>query len=226
MKKIVSYSLFGVRPRYTVNSLINADLCAEYYPDWKCRIYYDHSVPNKVIDKLKTKQNVELINETGIGHARRMWRFLAYDDCDIFISRDIDSYITKRESSAVSEWVDSDKNIHIMRDHPHHKNKIQAGMFGMKKNDKLQNMRILYNSFIVANNNHLSMDEQFLTDKIYNMFIGDMIVHDDKNVHLDKTNDWKESILYNDEYGQFVGRAQYPASMHKELFEKYERETR
>jgi hypothetical protein len=224
--KIVSYSLFGERPRYTINALINADLCAEYYPDWKCRIYYDISAPIKIIQELSKKQNVELIKETGIGHARRMWRFLAYDDCDVFISRDIDSYITKREVSAVSEWLNSEKNLHIMRDHPHHKNKIQAGMFGLRKNDKIKHMRSIYNNFIVTSNIHLSMDEKFLTDRIYDMFTGDMVVHDDKNIHSDKTNDWKESILYNDEYGQFVGRAQYPASIHKELFEKYEREMR
>lgn len=224
--KIVSYSLFGERPRYTINALVNADLCAEYYPDWKCRIYHDHSVPNNIVNELSKKQNVELIKETGIGHARRMWRFLSYDDCDIFISRDIDSYITKREASAVSEWLDSGKNLHIMRDHSHHKNKIQAGMFGLRKTNKLNSMRNIYNNFIVTNNIHLSMDEQFLTDKIYDMFINDMVVHDDKNAHSDRTNEWKESILYNDEYGQFVGRAQYPASIHKELFEKYERETR
>jgi hypothetical protein len=223
MKKIVSYSLFGDKPRYTVNSLINADLCAEYYPDWKCRIYYDSTVSNRVISELNKKSNVELVMSNGMGHARRMWRFLSYDDCDVFISRDIDSYITKREVSAVNEWLDSGKNLHVMRDHPHHKNKIQAGMFGLRKNDKLQQIKSLYDTFINSSNNHLSMDEVFLTDKIYNLYIQDMIVHDDKNFHSDKTNDWKESILYNDEYGQFIGRAQYPPSIHQEEFQKYER---
>lgn len=223
MKKIVAYSLFGNSLRYTVNSLINADLCLEYYPDWKCRIYYDNSVSQRVIDQLRKKLNVELFLENSSGHARRMWRFFAYDDADIFISRDIDSYITQREASAVEEWVMSDKNLHIMRDHPHHKNKIQAGMFGLKKNNKLNNIRSICNSFIVSSTNHLSMDEKFLTDKIYDLYINDMVVHDDRNAHSDKTNDWKCSIMYNDEYGQFMGRAQYPPSDYTDKFYNYER---
>jgi hypothetical protein len=223
MKKIVSYSLFGDEPKYTVNSLINADLCAEYYPDWKCRIYYDNTVPNKVISELNKKSNVELVMLNGIGHERRMWRFLSYDECNVFISRDIDSYITKREACAVNEWLDSGKNLHVMRDHPHHKKKIQAGMFGLIKNNKLQQIKSLYDTFIKSSNNYLSMDEVFLTNKIYNLYIQDMIVHDDKNLHFDKTNDWKENILYNDEKGQFIGRSQYPPSIHQEEFQKYEK---
>lgn len=223
MKKIIAYSLFGNSPRYTVNSFINADLCMEYYPDWKCRIYYDNTVSQRVIDELRKRSNVELFFENGSGHARRMWRFFAYDDADIFISRDIDSYITQREASAVEEWIASDKNLHIMRDHPHHKNKIQAGMFGLKKNTKLSSMRSLCNSFIVSSNNYLSMDEKFLTDKIYDLYLHDMVVNDERDAHSDKTHDWKCGIVYNDEYGQFVGRAQYPPSDYSGKFYNYER---
>ena len=56
------------------------------------------------------------------------WRFL-FDDSsvDIFIVRDVDSRINKEES-AVKEWLESDKLLHIMRDHPHHYYKILGGM--------------------------------------------------------------------------------------------------
>lgn len=224
MKKIVSFSLFGNNQRYTINALINADLCKIFYFDWKCRIYHDNTVSKNVLDLLKQKDNVELILENGIGHSRRLWRFFAYDDCDIFISRDIDSHITDREVSAVNEWINSNKSLHIMRDHQHHKNKIQAGMFGIKKSIKLQSLKTITQDYIKQNRHHLAMDEVFLTDKVYNLFINDMIVHDERNFHNDKTNEWCVPILYNDEHGQFIGRPQFPASLNKELFEKYRKQ--
>ena len=120
--------------------------------DWICRIYYDNTVPSNIISLLKQKDNVELVFENGSGHSRRLWRFFAYDDCDIFISRDIDSHITEREVSAVNEWLSGDKSLHIMRDHPHHKNKIQAGMFGIKKTNKLHSLKKITQEYITGNN--------------------------------------------------------------------------
>jgi len=224
MKKIVSYSLFGNNPRYTVNAFVNVELCKQFYPDWECRIYYDETVPLSIITTLNKTDNIKLIKVTGSGHSRRMWRFFAYDDCDIFISRDIDSHITEREVSAVNEWLNSDKSLHIMRDHPHHKNKIQAGMFGIKKTNKLHSLQTITEDYIKNNKHHLAMDEVFLTVKVYDAFINDMIVHDDNNFHKDRTNNWIIPILYNDEHGQFIGRPQFPASINQELFVEYQRQ--
>ena len=223
MKKIVSFSLFGSSPRYTINALINADLSMEYYPDWSCRIYYDNSVPINVLNLLKNKSNVDLIQTTGHGQSRRMWRFLAYDDSDIVICRDIDSHINKREVSAVTDWLESDKSLHIMRDHPHHGNRLQAGMFGIKKNNKLKEIKNMYFEFISRNRDNYAMDEKFLTENIYNLFIDDMAVHDSHNKFNDKTHDWKIDIEFTDIHGQFIGRDQFPPSANIDLYTKYER---
>jgi hypothetical protein len=220
MKKIVSYCLFGNNPRYTVNAFVNAELCKTFYSDWICRMYHDSSVPNHILTKL-AQQNVELIYADGRNHYRRMWRFYAYDDADIFISRDIDSYITEREKSAVDEWLNSSASLHIMRDHPHHKNKIQAGMFGIKKTNKLNNLKQKCLEYSNKSTNHLSMDEKFL-DNIYPLFLNDMIVHDDNNFHKDANTIWKVKVQKTDEHGQFVGRPQYPPSININIFKQYE----
>ena len=220
MKKIVSYSLFGNSPRYTVNAFVNVELCKQFYPDWICRIYHDHSVPSNILNKLKEK-NIELISVDGKQHYRRMWRFYAYDDADIFISRDIDSHITEREKSAVDDWLNCDKKLHIMRDHPHHRNKIQAGMFGLKQSNKLKDLKNKCLVYAASNTNHLSMDEKFL-DEIYPIYTNDMIVHDNNNHHKDKTNNWSKDIEYTDKDGQFVGRPQYPPSINTIMFKQYE----
>ena len=51
-------------------------------------------------------------------------------------SRDLGSRISEREVSAVAEWLATNRNFHIMRDHPKHLNKINGCCFGMKISNK------------------------------------------------------------------------------------------
>ncbi len=62
-------------------------------------------------------------------------RFHAADDpeVDIMLSRDCDSRIGDREISAINEWLASDKDFHIMRDHPYHGTQILGGLWGCRK---------------------------------------------------------------------------------------------
>ena len=39
---------------------------------------------------------------------------------DVFISRDADSVLSKRESAAVQDWLRSGKTLHVMHDHHQH----------------------------------------------------------------------------------------------------------
>ena len=52
-----------------------------------------------------------------------VWRFFPTLDpmVDIFLSRDLDSAVTVRELEAVDEWLKSERALHVMRDHPFHK---------------------------------------------------------------------------------------------------------
>ena len=40
--------------------------------------------------------------------------------------------MTDRESAAVTEWLQSDKPLHLMKDNPNQKCQICAGMWGAK----------------------------------------------------------------------------------------------
>ena len=51
---------------------------------------------------------------------------------DILLSRDLDSYLTARESSAVKEWLTSPYPFHVMRDNFWHQRPIMGGMWGVK----------------------------------------------------------------------------------------------
>ena len=52
---------------------------------------------------------------------------------DLFLSRDLDSRISPREVSAVTEFLsDPRANFHVMRDHPAHVTYIMGGLWGVK----------------------------------------------------------------------------------------------
>lgn len=136
-KKIISYSLWGNEPMYTIGAIRNAELAKEIYPDWICRFYLGGDVSEDIVNSLNSFDNTEVIIMT---HKKNdwlgmFWRFYAinnHDDVDYIIFRDTDSRLTMREFEAVFEWVQSGKCLHIMRDHPYHSEAIMGGMWGSR----------------------------------------------------------------------------------------------
>ena len=135
MKKIISFSLWGDDPKYTIGAIENIKLCNEIYPNWTCRFYIGN-IPSNIYKIIENEENVEIINMGESGDWTSMfWRFYpaSEPDVDIFIVRDTDSRLSMREKYAVDEWISSNKGLHIMRDHPYHNSLIMGGMWGMKK---------------------------------------------------------------------------------------------
>lgn len=133
--KVISYSLWGSNPIYTIGAIKNAKLAQELFPDWKCIFYCFNTVPFEIINELKSMDNciVRLVNSDGDN--RGMFdRFLPAeeDDIEYYICRDTDSRLSPREKIAVNEWIASGKDFHIMRDHPYHATDIMGGMWGVK----------------------------------------------------------------------------------------------
>lgn len=153
MKKIISMSLWVQKDKMNPD---NIHQCGEMYcngairnmeiqkdqgifKDWIFRIFIDDSVPLHIQSKLKS-MGAEIINMTNVylpnTHDKRypgmFWRFLVMEDpsVDIFIVRDVDSRINKRDELAVNDWLKTNKILHVMRDHPHHHYKILGGMWG------------------------------------------------------------------------------------------------
>ena len=63
-----------------------------------------------------------------------VWRFLPALDATVetLLVRDLDSQISNREVAAVSEFLKSNKEFHVMRDHPYHGVAILGGTWGVK----------------------------------------------------------------------------------------------
>lgn len=138
IKRAISFSIYGNLPKYTIGLLKNLELVEKIYPDWLVYIYYNNTVPYNIIEECKKYSFVRLFDMTNVNIPGMFWRFLP-NDVERFISRDTDSRLSMREKYAVDEWIESNKTLHIMRDHPKwHNIKIFGGMFGLIVNEDLK----------------------------------------------------------------------------------------
>jgi hypothetical protein len=197
MKKLISFSLWGDNPIYNVGSIRNAELAKDIYPGWICRYYIGKSTPTNTIEKLKTFDNVEIVEMSEEGDWTGMfWRFYpaSENDVDVVIVRDCDSRLNQREKDAVDEWLNSDKEFHIMRDHPAHGTEILGGMWG-SKNGVIKNMKQMIDEYIKGN--FWQVDQNFLREKIYPIVKNNSLVHDEFFE--------KQPFPIKREYGRFIG---------------------
>ena len=168
MKNVVAYSLWGEHPMYWIGALRNIELVNKFYPGFISRFYIDKNCKQDLIESIKG-ENVEvfLVDSKDSFHGM-FWRFWASEDpdVDVFLSRDCDSRISEREVLAVEEWLKSDKDFHIMRDHPYHTVPILGGMWGCR-NGILRDIKI---SKQIENWNRFGMkgvDQDFLGQVVY-----------------------------------------------------------
>ena len=89
------------------------------------------------------------------------WRFYPASDPDVavMVSRDTDSRLTARERAAVDEWLASDRDFHVMRDHPEHDVSILGGMWGVR-NGPPRDMRALIDA--QRHDDRWQVDQEFL----------------------------------------------------------------
>ena len=184
MKNVIAYSLWGEKPMYWFGAQKNIELADKFYPGWVCRFYIEEGTNVDLINMLQGN-NVEIVmvsksslsdttNWQPNSHQGMFWRFWAAEDpnVDVFLSRDCDSRLSERESLAVQEWLNSDKDFHIMRDHPYHTTPILGGMWGCRNQlmIKIKLFDMIKKWISLRNNNYnFGVDQDFLSNVLYSM---------------------------------------------------------
>jgi hypothetical protein len=180
--RLIAFTVWGNDPKYLLGATKNAILAKEIYPGWICRFYVSQETPYPWKYNLKKLHNVEVVEVPKIGDWTFSFnRFLAMseDEVEVVVSRDTDSRLTLREKAAVDEWLASDKNFHIMKDHPwHYTYPILAGMFGCKRGT-IKNISADIDSFKKTDWYH--SDQEFLKQVIYPQIQNNIMIHDDFN---------------------------------------------
>lgn len=183
MTKIIALSLWNNIPKYIYGAARNIELSSQLYPDWQVFLYVDDAakIAIKEYINLQDYGHVSIINYASQGDWRGMfWRFLpAWDkNIDVMISRDCDSRFSERERDAVNEWLLSDKDFHIMRDHPYHDTCILGGMWGCR-NHIFSKLDIDLN--IDEHGSFWQVDQDFLRSFVYPKVMPFSFIHDDYN---------------------------------------------
>lgn len=177
--RLISYSLWGKNPKYTIGAIKNAELASKHYPGWVCRFYCADSVPLDIIATLKNFSNVQIIQDKTAGDWKStVNRFLPIsENIELMISRDTDSRFTEREVIAVQKWIESDKSAHIMRDHPYHGGfPMLAGMFGIR-GGVIKNIKALL-SLMSGVETQYHYDQIFLSKYVYPYVENSIMIHD------------------------------------------------
>lgn len=153
-QKVFSFSFYGdmtsslnqVRD-YFEGIEENLKIINQSYPGHLMRLYVDvaseHLIWKELKDMMDRYSNLDVCDVNSLpgfrlAEAHKMfpmiWRFFPTLDpqVDIFLSRDLDSRISVRETAAVSEFLNSGLSLHSMRDHPSHSTYILGGAWGSK----------------------------------------------------------------------------------------------
>ena len=186
-KKLIGFSLWGNNPIYTIGAIRNAELSKVYFPDWELMFIVGKSVPQNIQEKLIELDCLVIKTDKEEDFTGMFWRFWAAEDIDvdIFLSRDCDSRFSDREFTAINEWLNSDKDFHIMRDHPYHPWPILTGMWGCR-NNRLSNIDDLLLKWETHSRKGIyqAEDQDFLGQFIYPMTINNSVEHSEFGIRV------------------------------------------
>ena len=178
-KKIISFSLYGKHPAYTVGAVANARHASRAYPGWVCRFYVADDVPQSIVSRLQ-EHGAEVVNMgQHFGHEAMFWRlYAAFEpENEIVIFRDTDSRFTKCELVMVNNWLASDKKFHVMRWDYSPEVSVMGGLWGLRGN--ISELREPVKKCLEAKNFWLKgADEIFLNKNLTSQMKGNVYVNE------------------------------------------------
>jgi hypothetical protein len=180
MEKIFSFSLYGNDSIYNLGAINNAIKIREIFgEDWIIR-FYVRNVNSMILDKLiELGCQVIDMNDSNIKDGK-FFRFLAIKKDNIVFLRDCDSVVSYREKMMMTDFLNSNKKLHIIRDHPNHKEHIMAGLFGSNCSG-ISNIEEIINNSNLKDLNQYNVDQFFLSKFIYPKYKNNMLIHDSFN---------------------------------------------
>ena len=146
-KKIIATSLNGNKDSHNNSLLLNDILNKSLLPGWILRVYIDNTTNMDFISKIKDNNNIEIIKINTVLDTKYHRFFPIYDpNVEVFISRDSCTSLTLHEKSMIAEWLKNNKQLYLIYDDspddsPDHKYTTTNGIFGFKKNSKINSKK-------------------------------------------------------------------------------------
>lgn len=198
LRKIISMSLWGGKPRYIYGALRNAQLLPVYFPGWTLRFYVERPhnddttmfapVPPRILGKLLVMGAEIVYVDAERSHIPpMMWRFLIADDLsvDTFIVRDSDCRLNDRDFAVVSDWLRTDYAFHCVRDHPSHTGyALLGGLWGARPRHLRSFISVPWRDLMMGYRTNYIQDMQFLGNAIWPFVLsGAAYCHDSVSCH-------------------------------------------
>lgn len=182
-RKIISFCVWGNSDLYNLGLLENAILMPKIFPGWIMSVIYTPTANQKVIKEISKFPWVEMELMEEPNHSKNtMLRFLAgmKPINDVVIFRDADSRLLKRDYLAVMDWLNNtDKKVHLMRDHPANKFKIMAGLWGVREGiiAKPEIVEKFYSYYKNPEFKKWTVDQVYLQKYIYPIIENNTCIH-------------------------------------------------
>ena len=180
--KVFSFCLYGTQAKYCQGMIENLKMIEKHYPDWMVYVACGNDVPQHYIDLMQGYSNCQLNKLPLKGIELMNYRFFAIDDAqvEVMFSRDADSRINGRDRFCINEFLNSDKQFHIIRDHYHHKQLIMGGMWGCKHGVLPFKIQERFERYRQGRNmNAYSADQSFLAAVVYPIIKDKVLIHSD-----------------------------------------------
>ena len=204
MNKIISFSIWGSSNCYLKTSLTNISLRPLHFPDWNLLFYIGSGVDKSLIEAISNDEYCDFVDMSAHEHDSRnsLWRFNSFFSDDVVISRDCDSLLIPKDYFLVNEWLKSDKDFHIIRDHPKHTDKILAGMCG-SRNGFFKKYKNKMKKFL-RDDHGWGCDQFFLNNYVYPESVSESFIHSCNLIETDlgfgKNINFQDEEYYIDKY--------------------------
>jgi hypothetical protein len=182
-RKIISFCVWGKSDLYNLGLLENALQMPKIFPGWIMHVSYTPTANQKIINELSKIPWVELEMYNEPNHSKNtMLRFLPgmHPQNDVVIFRDADSRLLKRDYMAVMDWLNNtDKKVHLMRDHSANKFRIMAGLWGVREGiiAKPEIVQKFYNYYTKPEFKKWTVDQVYLQKYIYPLIEDTSCIH-------------------------------------------------
>ena len=171
-------------------------------------IYHDKSLTNTMKLELNKYPFIKLIEkETSIGRSGCFWRYEAYNDYDFIIFRDIDVGFQQQDLYIYNHFMNTKLDlfwvflVHQRKPYPK-QGFVMGGVFGMKKNDKIQDINLLIKNWQEKNSlNYYGSDEEFLSQIIYNL-LSPMVYYEPRIRNVKLKNDYETYHMLSTNYNE------------------------
>jgi hypothetical protein len=180
--KIASFCLYNNVAMYSQGAIENAIQYKKKYPDVVVYMYTRRDVKSETVSILK-KHDVKVVYTIYIPDWLMMFaRFYPVENPKniYFLSRDTDCRPSDREDTAIKQWLNSNKSLHIIRDHVFHNTKILGGLWGLQTNF-IPNIRFMIMEWCIKYIKKMNLpgpDQHFL-NSVYALFPIDKYANDE-----------------------------------------------